>query len=139
MQGADIIDGQIVISLRELIADLKYSHRFVVDPAVKKFGLENPPKNTSPVLQLFEALGEEHEAKYVEVLRCFGEARLIEMPAFRKAALARAATETRDAIESGVPTIIHEGLMRNLLIISSNLVSRSGKIRRCRTSSKSRP
>ena len=106
----DIIDNQIILSPRDLIAELECSHRLTLDLSVKKFGLSAPVKEPSAELQLLEKLGKEHEAKIVERLRAEGNTALIGMPAASLAAIEKATNQTREAIAAGVDTIIQASL-----------------------------
>jgi len=106
----DIIEGKVVLSPRDLISELECSHRLTLDLAVKKFDLPAPKKETSAELELLEELGKKHEAKIVERLRAEGNTTIIGMPAASLAAIEEATRRTRDAIESGVDTIIQASL-----------------------------
>lgn len=107
----NIINGKLFLSSRDLIAELECSKRLVLDYSVKEFGLALEKAPSSPELELLVKLGKAHEAQIVERLKAVGEVVEIGAPSFTLEALEAAAQQTRDAVASGVDTILQACLL----------------------------
>ena len=101
----NIIDNQLVVSPRDLIAELECSHRLTLDYAINKFGLDLSKTQSGPELKLLENLGKAHEKRIIEELRLKGEVITIGKPDFTQVSLEKATKQTLDAIAKGVETI----------------------------------
>jgi len=99
------IDGQLVMSPRDLIAELECSHRLHLDWAVAVGKLDRPKRVVNPMLDLLAQIGRQHEEDLSEPLESGGTFVQIENESHSLESYQRSFAETQKAMSQGIDVI----------------------------------